>query len=464
MIERNDLIFPLAAALVVLLGLPCTAQDTTKTPVSKQTMAQPAKAAAAPQTVASPAPVAVKDTAQKAPAPARPAASLQKKKTVEEDIITEDEEMLIPEKGVPQPVKKQQPAKADTAAAGAAAKTAADTSKAGAPAAAGEVVGSNSAKTSAAPLADTSVKAGVVRAPAAPAKPVKIEEARAINFAKNLKEYRSPKVAMLMSLCIPGLGQAYIKNYWRTGLYLAAEAAIIGISVVFMNKGKDKYNQATGFADRNFSATKMETYYRNLENWLRGQVDSTSVQTALDNISMDTLNTFKNDYAAKNQNFYSTIKDKAYTQGWSDCEPTFAAIQGVDPGLIIIPDAGYQNRYLRLGNSTDSLYLSYFIDIKNKDNGALIPDGEMQYGYSADQRTFRTLMSQSNDNYKTATTVLFIILINHVVSAVDALISANMYNADLLGRQSFWHHIEVEPGVAGRDMMSAPGFTMRVKF
>ena len=452
MILRNDVVFPLVAALIVFLGTPYAAQDS-------------AAKAAAPQTAASPAPAAVTDTAQKAPAPVKPAASLQKKKTVEEDIISEDEEMLIPEKGVAQPVKKgqPQPAKADTAAARALVKTAADTSKAGASAARQEVVGRDSTKTTVTPIADTSIKTGVVKAPA---KPVKIEEARAINFAKNLKDYRSPKLAMLMSLCIPGLGQAYIKNYWRAGLYLAAEAAIISISAVFMNKGKDKYNQATAFADKNFSATKMSTYYNDLEAFLPtiSGNDPASVQTALDNISMDTLKTFLHDYATKSQNFYSTIKDKAYTQGWKDCEPSLAEIGGVDPG-IKLPDAGYQNQYYRYGSSDpDSLGLSYLINIKNKDNEAFIPDGEAQYGYSADQRTFRTLTSQSNDYYKTATTVLFIILINHVVSAVDALISANMYNADLLGRQTFWHHIEVAPGVAGRDMISAPGLTMRVKF
>ena len=452
MILRNDVVFPLVAALIVFLGTPYAAQDS-------------AAKAAAPQTAASPAPAAVTDTAQKAPAPVKPAASLQKKKTVEEDIISEDEDMLVPEKGVSQPVKKgqPQPAKADTASAGAAVKTAADTTKAGTLAAPREVVGRDSTKTTVAPVADTSIKTGVVKAPA---KPVKIEEARAINFAKNLKDYRSPKLAMLMSLCIPGLGQAYIKSYWRTGLYLAAEAAIIGISVMYMNKGKDKYNQATGFADRNFSATKMQTYYKDLEGFLQNLGDDpASIQTALENISADTLKTFLHDYAAKNQEFYSTIKDKTYTQGWNDCQPSLAEIENATPGGPLQDQPGYQNRYYRYGSSDpDSLGLSYYINIKNKDNDALITDGEMQYGYSANQRTFSTLTSQSNDYYKTATTVAFILLINHVVSAVDALISANMYNADLLGRQTFWHHIEVAPGVAGRDMISAPGLTMRVKF
>lgn len=492
MILRNDVVFPLVAALIVFLEIPCASQDTAEAPASAQTTAQPVKTglptaaakqaapqdtktlpqdtaakAAAPQTAASPAPATVKDTAQKGPAPAKPATSLQKKKTVEEDII--DEELLIPEKGVAQPVKKQQPqpVKADTAAASAPVKAAAETSKAGAPATPGEVAGRASTKAPAAPVADTSIKTGVVKAPAAPAKPVKIEAARAINFAKNLKEYRSPKVAMLMSLFIPGLGQAYIKNYWRAGLYVAAEAAIIGISVVFMNKGKDKYNQATGFADGNFSSAKMKTYYNDLESWLQQKWgdDTTSIQSALGNISMDTLKSFMHACSLRTQEFYSTIKDKAYTQGWNDCQPSFAEITGStapDPGLQLQDQPGYQNRYYRY---SDTLGLSYLINIKNKDNDALIPDGEAQYGYSADQRTYRMLMSQSNDNYKTATTVAFILLINHVVSAVDALIFANMYNDDLLGKQqSLWHHIEVAPGVAGRDMISAPGLTMRVKF
>jgi hypothetical protein len=51
-----------------------------------------------------------------------------------------------------------------------------------------------------------------------------------------------------------------------------------------------------------------------------------------------------------------------------------------------------------------------------------------------------------------------------VVSAVDALISANIYNSEMLGKQTFWRHIEVEPGVAGLDPINAPGLTMRIKF
>ncbi|HUI91306.1 MAG TPA: DUF5683 domain-containing protein [Chitinivibrionales bacterium] len=419
---------------------------------------------AAPQTAAA----AAKDTAQKAATPAKPAATLQKKKTVQEDIMSEDEEMLIPEKGVSQPVKNAQPAKTDTAKV--AVQTAADTAKPAAATAAKQAVSRDTARTAAAPAAaDTSARAtpapaAAAQPPAAPAKTIRIEEARPINFAKNLKEYRSPKLAMLLSLCIPGLGQAYIKDYWRAGVYVVAEAAVIGVSVLYSSKGKDKYNQATAFANGRFSGDKMKTYYNDLKNFLisDGVLDSGGIQTALDNISGDGLVSFMHACSTKTQDFYRDIQDKAYTQGWNDCQPTLAEIQNyATPGGQLQDQPNYLYKYYR---NNDSLGLSYYITIKNKDNGATIADGDMQYGYSADQRTYRTLMSQSNDNYKTATTVLFLLLINHVVSAVDALISANVYNADLLGKQTFWHHIDLQTGVAGRDMLIAPGITMNFRF
>jgi hypothetical protein len=172
--------------------------------------------------------------------------------------------------------------------------------------------------------------------------------------------------------------------------------------------------------------------------------------------------------STKSQDFYSAITlttgGKAYTPGWNDCEPTLAEIGGnASPGQQLTQLPGYQNRYFRNGTS-DSLDLSYLVNIKNLGNDAFIPNGQLQYGFSFNQRTFTTLMSQSNENYKTATYVLYVILINHVVSAVDALISANMYNDDLLGKQSFWRHIGVEPGVAGLNPISAPGLTMRIRF
>jgi hypothetical protein len=73
------------------------------------------------------------------------------------------------------------------------------------------------------------------------------------------------------------------------------------------------------------------------------------------------------------------------------------------------------------------------------------------------------MMSQSNSSYKIATNILFIVLLNHVVSAVDALISARVYNDALLGKQSFWRHIDLEPGLAS-SVTAGPAMTLRILF
>jgi hypothetical protein len=474
MVKRIFDVFLLVFAVLFMPATLFSAQESDKVSA--------ASSAAAP--AASPAPSAMaKDTVARVveppyatpKSPSLPPAALQKKKLSEEDILPEDEELLLPEKGVLAPVKKKGAAPAsvqvtsDTGTALGSISVAPDSLQAAAVPAEG--VDSGAIAATNVQAADSAGK--IIAAPMPPA-PVKIEEPRSINFAKNLKEYRSPKIAMLLSLLIPGLGQAYIKNYWKTGLYVAAEAAIIGVSVVFMNKGKDKYNEAKTLADgkEGFKYDKMVTYYDSLESYIKtmpGFDSDTAVKEKLnsifgeDSFRMGNSNSeFSKMYNNNNptQNYYESIDEKAYAQGWADCQPSISQIAAVNAGAELPDQPGYRYKY-RVDTTAEYTYL---VTASSKDNGPSPDDVNPQYGYSMNQSTFKTLMSQSNDNYKIATNVLFVILVNHVVSAVDALISANMYNNDLLGRQSFWHHIEVEPGVAGRDLASAPGMTLRVRF
>ncbi len=396
------------------------------------------------------APVAAKDTSQKtpaaigAPASAKPAA-LPNKKPVEEDL---DEEMLLPEKGAPQPV---QAAPAPAAAKTAAMQQAADTSKAAgaapvrAPAGPAAETGKPAQVPGVGALADTSKKAAAQKTVA----PVRIEEARPINFARNLKDYRSPKLAMFLSLLVPGLGQAYVKSYVKAGLFIAAEAAIIGASVVYSNKGSSKYNQATAFADRNYSVSTMQNYYTQLLAFMGGD---TTAQGTLNGIYYDTVpnanSSLSQGSKTKSHGYYTLIAQPEYIQGWKDCQPTFSQIQNLS----------LNQKYSTKGGTTYTLDSNlYQVDINGNPANAA-------YGYSDSLIAYKALMSQSNSDYKTATNILFIILVNHIVSAVDALISARIYNDELLGKQSFWNHIDLEPSVAAAGTMSGPALSLRIKF
>jgi|WetSurMetagenome_2_1015567.scaffolds.fasta_scaffold00186_32 hypothetical protein len=385
------------------------------------------------------------------------------KKPVEEDLY---EEMFVPEKGVAQPARIEAPAmKPDTfAAKNAASQKPADTSKAAAaPVDTAQEVPAL-APAVAAPSADTAGKTVSANKPAAP---VKVEEARPINFAKNLKEYRSPKLAMLMSLIIPGLGQAYIKSWVRAGFYVLAEAAIISASVVYINKGKDRNNEAKAFADRNYSSTKMIGYYNALDSFVKHNYYATttnpdSAATAkMYDIYFDSAFTgagFKGSADGKTQDFYRRIESGEYIQGWNDCQPTLDEITSVNAGISLADKAGYKYLYTRY----DSVEQTYLVNIQDKTSGASIATAS--YGYSDSLLTYKRLRNQSNENYKTGTYILYAILINHIVSAVDALIAANVYNSNLLGKQTFWRNVDLQPSVAGVDGISSPGLALRIRF
>src|SRR5512133_1101881 len=90
---------------------------------------------------------------------------------------------------------------------------------------------------------------------------MKIEDADSINFAKNLKNYRNPKIAMLLSLILPGAGEVYAKNYVRAGIFGAMEAGIIITGALVKSKSNQMRDDARKFADQHYSADSLIAYY-----------------------------------------------------------------------------------------------------------------------------------------------------------------------------------------------------------
>lgn len=73
------------------------------------------------------------------------------------------------------------------------------------------------------------------------------------------KLYRSPRKAFFYSLVLPGAGQAWCKAYVRAGLFLAAEVGLAyGWYDISIRQARDKSREASRFADRNWSASRYE--------------------------------------------------------------------------------------------------------------------------------------------------------------------------------------------------------------
>ncbi len=312
----------------------------------------------------------------------------------------------------------------------------------------------SSTDTAAAAPADKPVE--TVKAPAT------VESIRSINFAKNLKDYRSPKLAMFLSLLVPGLGQAYVKRYYKTAVFVALEATAIGFSVAFNNKGKQKETDAKKIAEDYFVYQNMMDYYNGLRTFILKDLPQTendpdsAAEAKMFDIFLDSaLISFTQSNKAKSQEFYRTIEANTFVQGWKDCQPDPSFTLNVNADSVI-----YAGGFKYRKNDT----LRYKVSRIDTSKGKSVVIDSVLYGYSPKQIEFSQAMSKSNSYYKTARNILFSMVINHILSAVDALISAKAYNDELIGKESVWRHISIEQQMVDAGSNSIPGCALSIRF
>jgi hypothetical protein len=250
------------------------------------------------------------------------------------------------------------------------------------------------------------------------AAPVDLEhvviDGRSINFAHNLSEYRSPKMAMLLSFLLPGLGQAYSKSYIKAGAFGTAEIAAIGTAVYFNRKGRSKKQEAYRHADRYFNVDNLERYYKGMEP---------KFDAAERDLPFDTA--FYNAANKKESYFYESIRGESSTPGWIDVYPDIDAL---------------------LDGSGDA-------------------PQDWLFGASRYQAQYNSMMDKSKSRYDTVNYVLYAVLLNHIVSAIDAGFTAKAYNSNLLGKDnSVWERISIEQQYVFSGSEMSPGAVLKLKF
>ncbi|GHV16838.1 hypothetical protein AGMMS49938_17200 [Fibrobacterales bacterium] len=243
--------------------------------------------------------------------------------------------------------------------------------------------------------------------------PVHISKIRTMDEVKG--SYKSPKKAMFMSLLVPGSGQLYVggqPRIIRGAFYIAEEIALIsGLyykSVYKYDKQVSKYEK---FAKNNFSIGKYEEamnaifvdeYKDNFqslyggvrEDYCRAIYSGTLGGTGSKCISFQTANDFyKNNYIDgmrlyNGSAYYRLITDESFVLGWSDAVPD------------ILAESNYQT-----------------------ENPVYIP-----LGASATQDEYRSLRKKANELADYQAIFLGAIILNHIVSAVDAALSARANN------------------------------------
>jgi len=184
-----------------------------------------------------------------------------------------------------------------------------------------------------------------------------------------------PGRAMLLSAVIPGMGQFYAGAKLRGAIFLALEAAGWTTFAVYQTQGKNKENEYQDFADDHWSR---EDYWDAVEeiavanDWNGGPVQNASWEVLLDYLPIN----FTHELPSSNTQQYYEMIGKYLTQfgfGWSDAIGDIDSTQYYDGGFA----SNHPGRY-----------------------------NDLRY--------------DSNQLLDHATVALEVVLVNHVISALDA--------------------------------------------
>ncbi len=203
---------------------------------------------------------------------------------------------------------------------------------------------------------------------------------------------KRPLKALILSAALPGLGQAYNKTYWRMGIFLGIEVASWYVYVDQTRLGRRLEDEFKQFADRYWSEDR---YWAAL-----------SAESGIDINDMDRLREWERQNFShylpeeKNQTYYENIgKYNQFNIGWEDAKAHRAR------------------------------------------------DSQLR-----EQYTF--MRKDSNDAFENARLGATIVILNHIISALEAAFTAHMQDQRLRGT------VRIEPRRVNRDIV--PVLALRV--
>lgn len=242
------------------------------------------------------------------------------------------------------------------------------------------------------------------------------------NFINQDVKLKSPIIAGALSAIIPGAGEIYNGDYLKAALFLAVEGVTIYLNNHYTKKGDDQTVFFQNYADNYWSVVRYADW---LNQWASALGGTANIHISPDQnlkpwqrVNWDELNQAERSikefshtlYPHGHQQYYEMIgKYPQYSQGWDDSK--FALGQYSVAG-------------------------EYYYDTK----------GKFIY-YSG-------LRGKANDYYNIADKALLVTITNHIVSMIDAIISANSYNT----------RVKVEMSIEQTQTLMFVDYTPRLKF
>ena len=295
--------------------------------------------------------------------------------------------------------------------------------------------------------------------------PVKVSKVNGIDEMKG--QYKSPRKALFLSLVIPGSGQLYVGGskftYARGVIYLALEAGLWAgwyyNSVYKYDKQVDKYKK---FADKHYSIGRYENAMYDLYNSLNDASEESR---------------FVERYMSSRESFCEALYGNAGVRGcytgkqlpYAD-ESAHKRFFGDKPQSLEKEreDGFYESSevYQIISGSTyvlgwddvDSVALVGALDLEDPNSATV------SLGYSKNRSKYRDMRSRANDLADMQAWFIGGLILNHLVSAVDAAFTANSHNKSLYEEDLSWYdRLHFDSGLSffngfGVDVRASWGF------
>lgn len=269
--------------------------------------------------------------------------------------------------------------------------------------------------------------------------PIKVSKVNGLDEMKG--KYKSPRKAMFMSLVVPGSGQLFVGGsnftYVRGGVYLALEAALWGSWYYFsVNKYDKQVKKYKKFAKNHFSIGQYEKKMRDL-------------------------------YDADAVNYESEFRTRYFGSRETFCEGIFgnASMHGCyDKSKLYYNDVEYVNDFVKnpkkLGDEMDKIdfddastvfqqiadnaYVLGWDDVEKEAVAGNLdlenPNSEtVPLGTSDNRDEYRSMRKKANDYADMQAWFFGGIILNHIISAVDAAFTAHTYNKTLYQEDLSWY-------------------------
>jgi hypothetical protein len=224
---------------------------------------------------------------------------------------------------------------------------------------------------------------------------------------------KSPWLAAVLSLAVPGAGEVYAGSYVKGAVFFAAEATMWGFAYSYDKQGDNLTADFQRYADEHWSATRYT-------DWTLAHLGSLNPD----------LTTSAIEYG-----------DLIYPEDSPPCDPPFSCIDWVQLNQMerdiangrlngythVLPYYGEQQYYELIGKYEQ---FSRGWD----DSGVLNPELENNVPIRSTSARFfeyAKMRARANDKYDIAATFVNVAVINHVLSAIDAFWSVTRLNKSL---------------------------------